>query len=101
MPKHKFNAYMQSGLFYLSSLDRSIFNIRGVWIVLLITMFNIISVSNANSEDPDQTPHSVSSDLGLHCLPMSLLWDARLKWVKTSEMSKYFQQNFVNLIRAV
>ena len=24
---------------------------------------------------------SAASDLGLHCLPMSLLWDARLKWV--------------------
>ena len=23
-----------------------------------------------------------ASDLGLHCLPMSHLWDARLKWVK-------------------
>ena len=37
---------------------------------------------NANSVDPDQTPRSAASDLGLHCLPMSLLWDARLKWVK-------------------
>ena len=25
----------------------------------------------ANSGDPDQTPHSVASDLGLHYLPMS------------------------------
>ena len=24
---------------------------------------------------------SVVSDLGLHCLSMSLLWDARFKWV--------------------
>ena len=23
----------------------------------------------ANSVDPDQMPHSVASDLGLHCLP--------------------------------
>ena len=29
---------------------------------------------NANSVDPDQTPRSTASDLGLHCLPMSLLW---------------------------
>ena len=29
----------------------------------------------ANSGDPDQTPHSVSSDVGLHCLPITLLWD--------------------------
>ena len=32
--------------------------------------------------DPDQTPRSAASDLGLRCLPMSLIWDARLKWVK-------------------
>ena len=27
----------------------------------------------ANSEDSDQTPHSAASDLGLHCLPITLL----------------------------
>ena len=27
----------------------------------------------ANSGDPDQTRHSMASDLGLHCLPMALL----------------------------
>ena len=27
----------------------------------------------ANSVDPDQTPHNVASDLGLHCLFMSIL----------------------------
>ena len=27
----------------------------------------------ANSEDPDQTPRSAASDLGLHCLPITLL----------------------------
>ena len=34
------------------------------------------------SVDPAQTPRSAASDLGLHCLPMSLLWDARHKWVE-------------------
>ena len=38
------------------------------------SMFNN-NVFNANSVDPD---------LGLHCLPLSLLWDTRHKWVKTS-----------------
>ena len=34
----------------------------------------------ANSEDPDQMPHSAASDLGLHCLP---IWGvSRLKSVK-------------------
>ena len=40
-------------------------------------------VVNANSVDPDQTPRSVASDLGLHCLPVSHLWNARHKWVKS------------------
>ena len=36
----------------------------------------------ANSGDLDQTPHSVESDLGLHCLHISHKKDARLIWVK-------------------
>ena len=36
----------------------------------------------ANSGEPDQTPHSVMSDLGLHYLPMSHKKDARHIWVK-------------------
>ena len=32
----------------------------------------------ANSTDTDQTPHSATSDLGLHCLSMSHKKDARL-----------------------
>ena len=27
----------------------------------------------ANNVDPDQMPHYVASDLGLHCLPMTVL----------------------------
>ena len=27
----------------------------------------------ANNVDPDQMPHHVASDLGLHCLPMIIL----------------------------
>ena len=34
----------------------------------------------ANSEDPDQTPHSEASDLGLHFLPITLLGVSRLQW---------------------
>ena len=36
----------------------------------------------ANSEDPDQMPHSVVSDLGLYCLLNILLGVSRLQWVK-------------------
>ena len=38
----------------------------------------------ANFGDPDQMPRSAASDLGLHCLPITLLRVSRLQWVKTS-----------------
>ena len=34
----------------------------------------------ANSGDPDQMPHSAASDLGLHCLPITLLQVSQLQW---------------------
>ena len=40
----------------------------------------------ANSGDPDQTPRSSASDLGLHCLPVSLfLRVSRLQWAITDD----------------
>ena len=39
-------------------------------------MFLAISDLNANSGDPNQTSRSAVSDLGLNCLPVSILWDA-------------------------
>ena len=36
----------------------------------------------ANSGDSDQMPHSAASDLGLHCLPFTLLRVFQLQWVK-------------------
>ena len=73
---------MLSKLFYHNSLERSISNRRGVWLFLLLRYFIETLVLSANSVDPDQTPHSAASDLLLHCLPMSLLWDTRHKWVQ-------------------
>ena len=37
----------------------------------------------ANSGGPDQMPQNVVSDLGLHCLPDTLLGVYRLQWVNT------------------
>ena len=48
---------------------------------------------NANSVNPDQTPRSAASDLGLYCLPMSILWDARLERVKGFLFKVYNTQN--------
>ena len=73
---------MPNGFFYFNSLDRFISYIRGVLLVFILSCFVEIPELNANTVDPDQTPHFAASDLGLHCLPVSLLWDARLIWVK-------------------
>ena len=44
---------------------------------LVISIFLFV-----NSGDPDQTPHSAASDLGLHCLPITSLGISSLKSVK-------------------
>ena len=70
---------MPSGLFSLSFWTGS-FPILGVSSLCLVSSLNIeIPVSIAKSGDPDQMQHSATSDLGLHCLPMSIYWDARHK----------------------
>ena len=38
---------------------------------------HLIPALNASSEDHDHMLHSVASDLGLHLLPMSILWNRR------------------------
>ena len=45
----------------------------------------------ANSGDPDQMPHSAASDLGLLCLPITLLRISRLQWVKSEKVHLYYQ----------
>ena len=49
--------------------------------MFIVSIFVEISELIANSVDPDQTPRSAASDLGHHCLPLTLLLDARHKWV--------------------
>ena len=44
----------------------------------------------ANSGDPDQTSHSAASDLGLHCLPTTLLWVSRLQWVNGEQRPRFY-----------
>ena len=39
-------------------------------------------VVNANYTDPDQTPRSAASNLGVHYLALALLGVSRLKWIK-------------------
>ena len=57
----------------------------------LIVLSSIIEIPvlNANSVDPDQTPRSVASELGLYCLSMSFLWDTRHKWADNQNLLKF------------
>ena len=64
---------MSNGLFYHNSLDQAISNSRVSGKFLLLLCFIITPVFNAKSVDPDQTPHFAVSDLGLQCLPVTLL----------------------------
>ena len=43
--------------------------------LLLPCFFTEIPVLRANRADPNQTPRSVASDLGPHCLPRQLKWN--------------------------
>ena len=42
----------------------------------------------ANNGDPAQIPRSVASDLGLHCLLISLLEISSLQWVTSANRSR-------------
>ena len=82
------NSFMSSGFFYHNSLDRSIFNSRVSGYFLLLLCIIEIPVVNANSVDPDQMPHSMASDQGLNCLPITILGLSRLKWVNSHVKKK-------------
>ena len=56
---------------------------------LLQPYFVEIPVFNVNSIDPDQTPLSAASDLGLHSLQMPLLRYARHIWVMGNRCTIY------------
>ena len=77
---------MPVGLFKFSQMDESIFQLRIVWLSLLLScsscsfvLRKITHLRFANSVDPDLTPLCAASDPGLHCfptLPVSRLWNA-------------------------
>ena len=48
------------------------------------------------SGDPDQTPRSAASDLGLHCLPITLLGVSRLKKSSCKSLAKEMCTILVN-----
>ena len=76
------NPYLPNGLFHPYILDKSISSFRGIWSTFSSLFHFLLKILYANSADPDQTPRSAASDLGLHCLHRSQKGDARLIWVK-------------------
>ena len=88
-----FNPFMPIGLFCLSALDRLVL-FKGCLVSVCSSHVLIeILAFNVNNVDPDG-PQFAASDLGLDCLPMSLLWDARHKWVNKAD-------NFCSFLFAV
>ena len=53
-----------------------------------------------NSGDPDQTPRSAVSDVGLHYLSITFLRVSRLQWVKQSQSQTKNKQR-LNPVREV
>ena len=41
------------------------------WGLKTVSFNSLLPIIYANTEDPDQMPHSAASDLDLHCLPKS------------------------------
>ena len=64
---------------------------------LSLPCFIEIHVFNSNNVDPGQMPCSAVSDLGLHCLLMSLLWKAKVK--TASRLSQFYYLQVVILGR--
>ena len=51
----------------------------------------------ANSGDPDQMPHSVASDLGLHFLPIILLQKMKFQMNLRKELSRQDMLGIYNI----
>ena len=68
-----FNPLYTGRLFHCYILDESNCHFRGVGSILLLLFYFLWKILLANTVDPDQMPHYVAIDLGLHCLLVTLL----------------------------
>ena len=66
-----------SRFFHYHVLDESICHYRAVLSILSVLFYFRREILLANTVYPDQTPHDVMSNLGLHYLPMALLQVSR------------------------
>ena len=89
--RENFNPLYTGRLFRCSMLDESIchLGVSGLFCSFYCFSWKILS---ANTVDPIQTPHYVASDLGLHCLPMTLL---RVSWYEWDNTCTYIASSIV------
>ena len=71
-------------------LHESICHFRGVRSIFLLLFNFSMEIIIGNNVDPDQTPHHVAPDVGLLCLPMTLLRVSWLELVKRNIQAKSF-----------
>ena len=73
-PVPLFNPLYTDELFHCYMLDKSIYHYRGVaWVYFLLLFCFCWKIMLTINVDPDLMSHYVASDLGLHCLPVTLL----------------------------
>ena len=70
---YSFNPLNTGGLFHCYMLDKSICHFRRVGSISSLSFYFQWKILLANNVGPDQMPHYVASDLGLHCLPIDAL----------------------------
>ena len=51
---------------------------------MLLVFYFYGKILLANTVDPDHTPHYLASDLGKHCLPMTLLLVSKFSFIDNS-----------------
>ena len=77
-------------------LDDATCHFGGVRSILSLLISFLWKILFANNVDPDQMPHYVGLDLGLHCLHMTLLQVPRCEWVKRLGLLWKGKHHFIN-----
>ena len=73
-------------------LDESVCHFKGCPVYFVAFILFLMKILFANNAGPDQTPHYVESDPGLHYVPMNLLQVSRYEWIKVYG----YNSNFFN-----
>ena len=67
-------------------------------LVVFFLFHSILIEHSVSKQDPNQLPCSASSDMGLHCLPMSHQKDAWLICINPPPINIFCPENFVCIL---